>query len=183
MYNTLLAGDDPALVVEVLNAYRVKERLPDNIAEIRVPLGMPEALRGGEDLTIVTYGACCAIALQAADLLAAADVEAEVIDVQTLLPFDREARIVDSLQKTSRVVFVDEDVPGGASAFMMQKTLERDEGYIWLDAAPRTVTSEAHRPAYGSDGDYFSKPNRESIFDACYGLMRETDPVRYPDLG
>ena len=182
MYNTLLAGDDPALVVEVLNAYRVKEILPDNVADIRVALGVPETLRAGDDLTIVTYGACCAIALRAADLLAETGVEAEVIDVQTLLPFDRGGVIVESLRRTNRILFVDEDVPGGATAFMMRETLETQQGYTWLDTQPRTVTSSAHRPAYGSDGDYFSKPSRESIFDAAYALMRDSDPRRFPRL-
>jgi pyruvate/2-oxoglutarate/acetoin dehydrogenase E1 component/TPP-dependent pyruvate/acetoin dehydrogenase alpha subunit len=182
MYNTLLAADDPALVVEVLNGYRVKERLPANIGELRVPLGVPEVLREGRDLTLVTYGACCAISLRAAELLATVGIDTEVIDVQTLLPFDRAGAIVESLEKTNRVLFVDEDVPGGASAFMMRETLERQGGYDWLDAPPRTVSSSAHRPPYGSDGDYFSKPNRESIFEAAYALAREGDPGRFPEL-
>ncbi len=182
MYNTLLDSDDPALVVEVLNAYRVKEPLPDNLGELRVPLGRPEVLRPGADVTLVTYGACCAIALRAAELLETAGVDVEVIDVQTLLPFDRGGAILDSLRKTNRIVFVDEDVPGGGTAYMMREVLEIQGGYDWLDVGPRTVTSSAHRPPYGSDGDYFSKPNREAIFDAVYALMRETDPTRYPEL-
>ncbi|MDX1643627.1 MAG: thiamine pyrophosphate-dependent enzyme [Thermoanaerobaculia bacterium] len=183
MYNTLLASDDPALVVEVLNGYRVKERLPRNLAEMRLPLGEPEILRHGSDVTIVTYGACCAIVERAADLLSEVGIEAEIVDVQTLQPFDRHGRIADSIRKTNRVVFVDEDVPGGATAFMAAEVLERQRAFFWLDAEPRTVTSRAHRPAYGSDGDYFSKPNREEVFEAVYDLMREADPRRFPPLG
>ncbi len=182
MYNLLLQGDDPGIVIEVLNGYRLKERLPDNIAEFTVPLGVPEILREGTDVTVVTYGACCRIALEAADALARVGVEAEVIDVQTLLPFDREARIVESLKKTNRLLCLDEDVPGGASASMLQQILEMQGGYNWLDAAPRTLAAEAHRPAYGSDGDYWSKPNRESIFDAVYAIAHESDPRRWPEL-
>ncbi|HSM15077.1 MAG TPA: transketolase C-terminal domain-containing protein [Thermoanaerobaculia bacterium] len=183
MYNTLLAGDDPAIVVEVLNGYRQKERLPANIGEFRVPLGVPETLREGTDLTIVTYGACCRIALEAADLLAKAGVEAEVVDVQTLLPFDREDRILASLRRTSRLLVLDEDVPGGASAFILQQVVERMGGFWWLDAAPVTVTAREHRPAYGSDGDYFSKPSREDVVRAAWAMVREADPKKRPDLG
>ncbi len=181
-YNTLLQGDDPALVVEVLNGYRVKERLPDNIGELTIPLGVPEVLRKGSDVTLVTYGACVRIALEAADDLAKAGVETEVIDVQSLLPFDRPGMIGESLKKTSRVVFVDEDVPGGTTAYMMQQALELQGGYQWLDSPPVTLSASEHRPAYGSDGDYYSKPNRETIFQAVYGLMRESDPARFPAI-
>ncbi|HEX5761279.1 MAG TPA: transketolase C-terminal domain-containing protein [Thermoanaerobaculia bacterium] len=179
-YNTLLRSDDSALVVEVLNGYRVKERLPANVGEFTVPLGVPEVLREGRDVTVVTYGALCRIALEAAEQLTQVGVEAEVIDVQTLLPFDRDHRIVESLQKTSRLLVVDEDVPGGATAYMLQEVLEQQGGYDWLDAPPRTLAAQPHRPAYGSDGDYWSKPNRESIFEAVYGLMHESDPRRDP---
>jgi 2-oxoisovalerate dehydrogenase E1 component len=180
MYNTLLAGDDPALVIEVLNGYRVKERLPDNVGEMRLPLGVPEVLREGRDVTVVTYGACCRIAAEAAEQLATTGIEVELIDVQTLLPFDLRHEILDSVKKTNRVVFLDEDVPGGASAYMMQQVLERQGAWSWLDAPPVTVTAAAHRPAYGSDGDYFSKPSREDVFDAVYRLMHEGDPERFP---
>jgi pyruvate/2-oxoglutarate/acetoin dehydrogenase E1 component/TPP-dependent pyruvate/acetoin dehydrogenase alpha subunit len=180
LYNTLLEGDDPALVVEVLNGYRQKEKLPANVGEFRVPLGVPEVLREGGDVTVVTYGACCRIALEAAQKLAEVGIEAEVVDVQTLLPFDLHGRILESLRKTNRVVFVDEDVPGGATAYMMQKVLEEQGGYHWLDAEPRTLPAKEHRPSYGSDGDYFSKPNRESIFEAVYELMHEADPRSFP---
>lgn len=181
-YNTILSSDDSALVVEVLNGYRVKERLPANIGDMTVPLGVPEVLRPGTDLTVVTYGALCRIALEAAEQLARVGVEAEVVDVQTLLPFDREGRIVESLKKTNRVLFLDEDVPGGGTAYMLQQVLEAQGGYDWLDAPPRTLSAQEHRPAYGSDGDYWSKPNRETIFDAAYDLMQAADPRRFPPL-
>lgn len=180
MYNTLLRAGDPALVIEVLNGYRIKERLPANVGELTVPLGVPEVLREGGDVTVVTYGACCRIAAEAADQLARTGIEVELIDVQTLLPFDRPARILESLKKTNRILFLDEDVPGGASAFMLQRVLEEQGGYAWLDAPPVTLTAQPHRPAYGSDGDYFSKPNREDVFRAVYELMHEGEPGRFP---
>jgi pyruvate/2-oxoglutarate/acetoin dehydrogenase E1 component len=180
MYNTLLQCDDPALLIEVLNGYRVKEKLPSNISEFTVPLGVPEVLRKGENVTVVTYGATTRIVLEAADLLAAVGISAEVIDVQTLLPFDLRGVIVESLRKTNRIAFIDEDVPGGATAYMMRNVIERDRGFEWLDSEPRTIPGKEHRPAYGSDGDYFSKPNRESIFKAVYDLMHEANPSRYP---
>jgi pyruvate/2-oxoglutarate/acetoin dehydrogenase E1 component/TPP-dependent pyruvate/acetoin dehydrogenase alpha subunit len=179
-YNTLLAGDDPGVVVEVLNGYRVKERLPDNVGEMTVPLGAPEVLREGGDVTVVTYGACCRVALDAAERLAQVGIEVEVVDVQTLLPFDLAGRVLDSLRKTNRIVFMDEDVPGGATAYMMQQVLEVQGGYAWLDSAPRTLPGAEHRTAYGSDGDYWSKPNREQLFEAVYELMHEAHPARYP---
>jgi 2-oxoisovalerate dehydrogenase E1 component len=180
MYNTLLRSDDPALLVEVLNGYRVKEKLPSNISDFTLPLGVPEVLRQGSDVTLVTYGATTRIVIEAADLLATVGVNAEVIDVQTLLPFDVRGVIVESVKKTNRVAFIDEDVPGGATAFMMRQVLERDRGFEWLDSEPRTITGKEHRPAYGSDGDYWSKPNRETIFRAVYDLMHETNPRMYP---
>lgn len=179
-YNTLLRGDDPALVIEVLNGYRLKERLPENLGEFTVPLGVPEVLRAGADVSLVTYGACCRIALEAAALLQDVGIDVEVIDVQTLLPFDLHHTILASLQKTNRIVFLDEDVPGGATAYMLQQVLEQQGGYQWLDSPPRTVTAQPHRPAYGADGDYFSKPNVEDLFDAIYDLLHEAEPVRYP---
>ena len=182
-YNTLLAGDDPAIVVEVLNGYRIKERVPSNLATFKIPLGVPEIIRQGADVTVVTYGACCKIALDAAALLQQNGIDAEVIDVQTLLPFDINGVIVESLKKTNKILFLDEDVPGGATAYMMQEVLERQNGFYWLDAAPRTLTAEAHRAAYGRDGDYWSKPNVETVFDAVYSIVRETDVARYPKLG
>ena len=179
-YNTLLRSDDPAIVVEVLNAYRSKEKLPSNIGDFTVPLGVPEVLRQGRDVTLVSYGATLRIVLESAELLASAGVDAEVIDVQTLLPFDRNGVIVESLKKTSRVAFIDEDLPGGATAFMMQQVLDRDGGYEWLDSEPRAIAAKEHRPAYGSDGDYWSKPNRETIFESVYDLMRESNPRKFP---
>jgi len=181
-YNTLLRGDDPALVVEVLNGYRTKEKLPSNIDRFTLPLGVPEVVREGKDVTLVSYGATLRIVAEAAELLATVGVDAEIIDVQTLLPFDVRGVIVESLKKTSRVAFIDEDVPGGASAYMLQQVLERDHGYDWLDSEPLTIAAKDHRPAYGSDGDYWSKPNRESIFAAVYGLMRESNPRKYREL-
>jgi pyruvate/2-oxoglutarate/acetoin dehydrogenase E1 component/TPP-dependent pyruvate/acetoin dehydrogenase alpha subunit len=179
-YNTLLRSDDPALVVEVLNGYRVKEKLPSNIADFTMLLGVPEVMREGKDVTLVSYGATLRIVLEAADLLAQTGIDAEVIDVQTLLPFDVRGVIVESLKKTNRVVFIDEDVPGGATAFMMQNVLERDRGYDFLDSEPRTLPAKEHRPAYGSDGDYWSKPNRETIFETVYDLLHEAMPRKYP---
>ncbi len=179
-YNTLLRAEDPAVVIEVLNGYRLKEKLPENIGECTVPLGVPEVLRTGSEVTIVTYGACCRLVLEAAALLRRVNIEAEVIDVQSLLPFDVHGVIVASLKKTSRIVFVDEDVPGGTTAYMLQEVMERQNGYHWLDSAPRTLPGKPHRPAYGSDGDYWSKPNVETIFEAVYDLMHEVDPKKYP---
>ncbi|HUE98396.1 MAG TPA: transketolase C-terminal domain-containing protein, partial [Anaerolineales bacterium] len=181
-YNTLLKADEPAVIVEVLNGYRVKERLPDNIGEFTVPLGVPEVIRQGSDVTIVTYGACCRIAMDAANKLSKVGIDVEVVDVQSLLPFDIHGRIVESLRKTSRVIFLDEDVPGGASAYMMQEVIEKQGGYYHLDSEPRTLSAKAHRPAYGSDGDYWSKPNAETVFDAVYELMNEVDPSSYPKI-
>jgi pyruvate/2-oxoglutarate/acetoin dehydrogenase E1 component/TPP-dependent pyruvate/acetoin dehydrogenase alpha subunit len=180
MYNTLLQGDDPALVVEVLNGYRLREQVPDNLTEFTVPLGVPEILRSGDDVTIVTYGASVQVAMETAVLLAQVGIEAEVIDVQTLLPFDRYGRIGASLQKTNRIVFLDEDVPGGASAYMMQEVLEKQGGFQWLDSDPRTLAARPHRAAFGSDGAYFSKPNAEDLFDVVYEMMHEADPANYP---
>ncbi|MCS7075450.1 MAG: thiamine pyrophosphate-dependent enzyme [Bacteroidia bacterium] len=181
-YNTMLQSDDTALIVEVLNGYRLKERIPDNVAEFTVPLGVPEILREGMDVTLVTYGACCRIAIEAAQMLDEMGISVEVIDVQTLLPFDIHHIIVRSLQKTNKIAFLDEDVPGGATSYMMQQVLEVQNGYRWLDSKPITITAKAHRPAYGSDGDYFSKPNAEEVFDAIYSIMHEYNPQSYPKL-
>lgn len=180
MYNTLLRSDDSALVIEVLNGYRLKETLPANIGSFTVPLGVPEVLRPGRDVTLVTYGACCRIVLEAAQRLAEEGIEVEVVDAQTLLPFDTAGAIAGSVTRTGRLVLVDEDVPGGATAYMLQQIIERDAAFHWLDAAPRTISAQPHRPAYGSDGDYWSKPNVETIFEAVYELMHESEPARYP---
>ncbi len=181
-YNTLLKSDEPAIIVEVLNGYRVKERLPDNLSEMTVPLGVPETIRAGRDLTLVTYGACCRIALDAAEKLSKVGIEVEVIDVQSLLPFDIHGKIVESLKKTNRILFVDEDVPGGTSAYMLQEVIEKQGGYFHLDSPARTLTGTDHRPAYGSDGDYWSKPSAETIFDTVYEMMNEVDPNQFPKI-
>ncbi|MBC7773953.1 MAG: transketolase, partial [Phycisphaerae bacterium] len=173
MYNTLLRGDDPAIVIEVLNAYRFKEPLPDNVGTFTVPLGEPEVLREGSDVTIITYGACVRVAEEAADLLAKHDISVEIVDVQTLLPFDLHNTCLNSLKKTNRVVFLDEDFEGGASAYMLQQVLEKQYGYRWLDSAPVTLCAKPHRPAYGQDGDYHSKPQVEDVVEAVMGMMRE----------
>ena len=181
-YNTLFRGDNPGIVIEVLNGYRLKERVPDNVGLFTVPLGVPEVLRSGTDATVVTYGACCGLALDAASTLEGLGVSCEVIDVQTLQPFDLEQVLVRSVEKTHALVVVDEDVPGGASAFIMQQVLEAQGGWWHLDAAPRTLAASPNRPAYGPDGDYFSKPNRESIVAAVYDVVRERQPWRFPPL-
>ncbi|MCK9205803.1 MAG: thiamine pyrophosphate-dependent enzyme [Salinivirgaceae bacterium] len=182
MYNTLLEGEDPALVIEPLNGYRLKERRPDNLGIFRIPLGQPEILHEGTDVTLVTYGSCVRIAQDAVEQLAEFHISVELIDVQTLLPFDLEHVIADSVMKTGRVVFFDEDVPGGATAYMMKKVLEDQKAFFYLDAAPKTLTAKEHRPAYGTDGDYVSNPNAEDVFDSIYELMNETNPQKYPKL-
>jgi pyruvate/2-oxoglutarate/acetoin dehydrogenase E1 component/TPP-dependent pyruvate/acetoin dehydrogenase alpha subunit len=181
-YNTMLQSDDPALIIECLNGYRLKERIPNNIGEFTLPLGVPEVLREGTDITVVTYGSMCRIVMQAAQELDEIGISVEVIDVQSLLPFDIHHSIVDSVKKTNRVIFADEDVPGGASAYMMQKVLEEQAAYLHLDSQPVTIAAKEHRPAYASDGDYFSKPSVETVFDKAYELMNEVDPKRFPKL-
>jgi 2-oxoisovalerate dehydrogenase E1 component len=182
MYNTLLRSDEPALVVECLNGYRIKEKMPTNIGEFTVPLGVPEVLKFGEDITLVTYGSCVRIAQEAIELLANHGVRVELIDVQTLLPFDINHTIVEHLKSTNRIAFLDEDVPGGATSYMMQQVLEVQGGYKYLDAQPLTIAAKEHRPAYGSDGDYFSKPSVDSVFEALYSMMHEANPNKYPSL-
>ena len=180
-YNTLLLSDEPGLIVEVLNGYRLKERLPDNIDEFTVPLGVPKIIRQGQDITVVTYGACCRIVLEAAERLRQVGIDVEVIDVQSLLPFDIHNSIVGSLKKTNRILFFDEDVPGGTTAYMLQEVLEKQDGYRWLDSSPRTLPGKPHRSAYGSDGDYWSKPNTDQVFESVYEIMAEVDPANYPN--
>lgn len=179
-YNTLLKGDDPGLVIERLNGYRIKEILPENIGEITVPLGVPEILKEGTDITVVTYGACVDIAKSAIEKLEKVGISVELIDVRTLLPFDRFGIIKDSIKKTNKVLFLDEDVPGGATAYIMQQVLDEQDGYKYLDSPPRTLTAKAHRPAYGNDGDYYSKPNAEEVFSVVYEMMHEYNPTKYP---
>ena len=178
-YNTLLEGNDPAIVIEPLNGYRLKEKMPDNLGEFKIGLGIAEILVEGTDLTIVTYGSTVKIAQEAAGQLAAHGISVELIDVQTLVPFDLNRTILNSLKKTGRILFLDEDVPGGTTAYMMQEVLERHGGYTFLDSAPRTLTGKEHRPAYTTDGDYFSKPNAEDIFDVVYDMMKEAVPQKY----
>lgn len=178
-YNTIMKSDEPALVIECLNGYRLKEKLPTNLTEFTVPLGVPETLQYGEDVTVVTYGSCVRIAQEGIALLQEKGISVELIDVQSLLPFDINHNIVESLMKTNKVVFMDEDVKGGATGFMMQKVLEEQEGYKYLDAAPRTLTSQDHRPAYGTDGDYFSKSNAEELFELVYDMMHEYEPSKF----
>lgn len=181
-YNTLLLSDEPGIIVEVLNGYRLKETLPDNIGEFTLPIGIPEVIRKGTDVTIVTYGPLCRLSEQAADALEKVGISVEIIDVRTLLPFDRKGVILESLKKTNRILFLDEDMPGGTTAYMMQQVLEEQGGYYWLDSEPKTLTAKPHRPAYGTDGNYFSKPNPETIFEHVYEIMYEADPKRFPDL-
>ena len=173
MYNTLLQGNDPAVMIECLNGYRLKEKLPDNLLAFTVPLGVPEIIKEGKDITMVSYGSTLRIVLEAAASLEKYGISCEVIDVQTLLPFDINHHIAASLKKTNRIVFVDEDVPGGAAAFMFNKVMEEQDGYKLLDVAPRTITGKAHRPSYASDGDYFSKPNAEDVIRVAKEMMAE----------
>jgi pyruvate/2-oxoglutarate/acetoin dehydrogenase E1 component/TPP-dependent pyruvate/acetoin dehydrogenase alpha subunit len=178
-YNTLLQGQDPAIVIEPLNGYRLKEKMPDNLGEFRIELGIPEILSEGTDVTLVTYGSTVKIAQEATIQLAAHGISVELIDVQTLVPFDTNRTIANSLRKTGRILFVDEDVPGGTTAYMMQEVIERQGGYQYLDSPPKTLAAKEHRPAYTTDGDYFSKPSAEDIFDEVYAMMKEADPGKW----
>lgn len=181
-YNTLLNSDDPAIVIECLNGYRLKEKMPSNLGEFKTPLGIPEIIRSGSDITLVTYGSCCRIAEEAAEELTKLGVSLEIIDCRTLLPFDVQHQMVDSIKRTNRLVVLDEDVPGGASAYILQQLLENQEAYKYLDSKPITITSKAHRPAYGSDGDYFSKPSVDDVTEICYAMMHESNPTEYPEI-
>jgi 2-oxoisovalerate dehydrogenase E1 component len=178
-YNTLLEGQDPAIVIEPLNGYRLKEKLPDNIGEYRLPLGIPEILNQGSDLTVITYGSTVRIAAEGVKHLAAHDISVELIDVQTLIPFDINRMILESVKKTNRILFLDEDVPGGTTAYMMQEVLEKQGAWQYLDSPPKTLTAKEHRPAYTTDGDYFSKPSAEDVFDVIYGMMKEAAPEKF----
>jgi pyruvate/2-oxoglutarate/acetoin dehydrogenase E1 component len=175
-YNALLSADEPAIVIEPLMCYRMKEKMPANLGQFKIQLGIPEILQVGTDVTVITYGYNCHIAMEAAKMLAQVDISIEVIDVQTLLPFDVHHTLVDSIRKTNRVIFFDEDVSGGATGFMMQKVLEEQGAYMFLDAEPKTLSAKDHRPPYGSDGNYFSKPSADDLFDMVYGLMQEAKP-------
>jgi 2-oxoisovalerate dehydrogenase E1 component len=181
-YNTMLNSDEPALIIEPLNGYRLYENRPTNIGEFNIPIGIPEILQKGTDVTLVTYGSCVRIAEEAVKQLKESGISVELIDVQSLLPFDIHQIIRTSLEKTNKIVFFDEDVPGGATSYMMQKVLEEQHGYFLLDAAPKTITARDHRAAYSTDGDYFSNPNAEDVFDTIYSLMNENNPSKYPGL-
>ncbi|MCE3227981.1 MAG: transketolase [Bacteroidetes bacterium] len=181
-YNTLIEADEPALVIEPLNAYRLKEKQPANFGEYKVALGIPEVMNYGTDLTLVTYGSSVRVAQEAIKHLEKFGISVELIDLQTLIPFDVKHSLVESVKKTNRLIVLDEDVPGGASAYILQKIVEEQGGYRFLDSAPLTIASKEHRPAYGSDGDYFSKPNADDVFDVVYNLMHETDPDKYPKI-
>ena len=182
MYNTLFQSDEPGLIIECLNGYRLKEKLPDNVGDFTVPLGIPEVLKEGDDVTLVTYGSCIRIAEEAIQQLEEVGISVELIDVQTLLPFDIHHRIIESIKKTNRIVFLDEDVPGGGTAYMFQKVFEEQGAYRFLDSEARTITAKDHRTPYASDGDYFSKPNAENIFEVIYSMMNEVDPDGFPLL-
>ncbi|MBU2465758.1 MAG: transketolase, partial [Bacteroidetes bacterium] len=181
-YNTFLASDEPALIIEPLNGYRLREKRPENMGEFRIAVGQPEILKTGTDITLVTYGSCVRIAEDAVAQLLEFGIDVEQIDVQTLRPFDTNHSIVESLKKTNKIVFFDEDVPGGATSYMMQQVLENQAGYKQLDAEPKTLTAKDHRAAYSSDGDYFSNPNAEDVFDVIYNIMHEYNPKKYPKI-
>ena len=181
-YNTLLETDEPALVVECLNGYRLKEKMPTNMGEFKTPIGVVETIKEGKDITLVSYGSTLRLVEQAAKELLEIGIDAEIIDVQSLLPFDINHDIVKSLAKTNRLLVIDEDVPGGASAFILQQILDEQNGYKHLDSKPETLASKAHRPAYGTDGDYFSKPSAEDIYEKVYAIMSEANPEKYPSL-
>jgi pyruvate/2-oxoglutarate/acetoin dehydrogenase E1 component len=178
MYNTMLQSDDPAIIIECLNGYRLKEKMPDNLESFTVPIGQPEILQEGTDITLVTYGSCVRIAEEAIEMIKSHGVSVELIDIQTLLPFDLEHSIVESLKKTNRIIFLDEDVPGGAAAYMMRHVLEEQKGYFYLDSQPRTITAKAHRPAYATDGDYYSKPNPDDVYEVMLEMIQEAEPDR-----
>ena len=181
-YNTLLRGDDPALIIECLNGYRLKEQLPINFGEFTTPIGVIEIIKKGKDMTVVSYGSTLRIVQEAAVELLLVGIDIEIIDIQSLLPFDINHDTVKSVTKTNRLLIVDEDVPGGASAYLLQEIIETQDGYQYLDSKPATLSAKAHRPAYGSDGDYFSKPSAEDIFEKVYEMMHEAYPTKFKSL-
>ncbi|HEX8576962.1 MAG TPA: transketolase C-terminal domain-containing protein, partial [Flavobacterium sp.] len=174
--------DEPALVVEPLNGYRLKEKMPTNPGEFKTPIGVVETIRQGKDITLVSYGSTLRLVEQAAKELSGIGIEAAIIDVQSLLPFDIHHDIVKSVAKTNRLLVIDEDIPGGASAYILQQIIDVQNGYQYLDSKPETLASKPHRPAYGTDGDYFSKPSIEDIYEKVYAIMSEADPIQYPAL-
>jgi pyruvate/2-oxoglutarate/acetoin dehydrogenase E1 component len=181
-YNSLLESDEPALVIECLNGYRLKEKTPLNFGEFKTPIGVVETIREGADITLVSYGSTLRLVQQAAKELAENGIECEVIDIQSLLPFDIHHDILKSIIKTNRLLVIDEDVPGGASAYILQQIIDEQDAYNYLDSKPQTLTAKAHRPAYGSDGDYFSKPSIEDIYEKVYAMMHEVNPSKFPSL-
>ena len=181
-YNTLLASDDPALVIEPLNGYRSKEKMPTNLGEFREPLGVPEIIKEGADLTLVSYGSTFNLCEFAAKQLLELGIDVELIDAQTLIPFDVNHIIAESIEKTNRLLIVDEDVSSGATAYMLDKILVEQKGYYHLDAAPETLSAKDHRPAYGTDGDYFSKPSIDDIVEKVYAMMHDANPIKFPAL-
>ena len=181
-YNTLMQSNDPAMIIECLNGYRIKERLPNNIGEFRVPLGKVEVTKEGNDITLVTYGSTWRVVMDAAEKLERTGISCEVIDIQTLVPFDLSHDILESLKKTSRLLVIDEDVPGGASAYILQQILEKQNAYYLLDSEPQTLPAKEHRPPYGKDGDYFTKPSAEDVFEKVYSMMHEVSPDIFPSL-
>ena len=181
-YNTIMESDQPALIIECLNGYRLKEKIPNNIGEFKTPVGIVETVKEGSDITLVSYGSTLRMVEETAKELIEVGIDAEVIDVQSLLPFDLNHDITKSVAKTNRLLIIDEDVPGGASAYILNEVLNIQNAYQYLDSQPKTLTAKSHRPAYGTDGDYFSKPSNEDIFEAVYNMMHEANPVDYPKL-
>jgi pyruvate/2-oxoglutarate/acetoin dehydrogenase E1 component len=182
-YNTMLESDEPALIVECLNGYRLKERMPSNLGEFKTPVGKIEVLKPGTDITIVSYGSTLRLVEDAAVELERVGIDVEIIDIQSLLPFDLDHDIVKSIAKTNRLLVVDEDVPGGASAYILQQIVDEQNAWKYLDSKPQTLAAQAHRPAYSTDGDYFSKPSADDIFDKVYDMMHEFNPAQYPKHG
>jgi pyruvate/2-oxoglutarate/acetoin dehydrogenase E1 component len=181
-YNTMIESDDSAIVIECLKKYETKEEMPKNIEKIKIPIGSPEILKNGNDITIVTYGYMCDIIIESSKLLESINISCEIIDVQTILPFDINQKILKSIKKTKKVIFIDEDVPGGTTAYMMQKIIEEQKSYNYLEINPTTLTSKPHRPAYSNDGEYFSKPNTELIFEKIYNIMSESNPKKFNSI-
>ena len=181
-YNTMLQSDEPAVIVECLNGYRLKEKQPDNLGEFTVPVGKIEITKQGKDVTLVTYGSTWRIVMEAAEELEKIGISAEVIDVQSLIPFDLDHEIAESVKKTNRLVVIDEDVEGGTSAFIMQQILEKQKAFRYLDSDPVTICAENHRPAYASDGDYFSKPSADDMIEKIYAMFNEINPEKFPQI-
>jgi len=181
-YNTLMKSDDPALVIECLNGYRIKENEPSNYGEFTTPIGIPEIVKIGNDVTVVSYGSTFNLCIEASKELEQLNISCELIDVQTLIPFDVNKEIVKSLSKTNKIIFIDEDVPGGATAYMMDQVINKQKGYFHLDSQPVTLSAKDHRPAYGTDGDYFSKPSINDIVEAIYAIMSENNPSNFPRI-